>query len=161
MIARLASAFALSAALALPAAAQDAAPDAQALAEQYVALPGVQQMMTDMFSPEAVMAQMMAAMPPDATLTQDQQDRIGALMSERLGALRPSMEAAMVSASAQTFTPEELQAMNDFYGSEVGASILAKTQPMMAQVMGQIGPEMQAAQQAVIPEVMAIMQEGQ
>lgn len=154
MFARLAAA-ALCAALALPAAAQDA----RALAEQYVTMPGVQQMMNEMFSPEAVAAQFAASLPPGTALSQDQQDRIGALMSERLGALRPSMEAAMIDASAETFTPEELSALIAFYESEAGASVMAKMQPMMASFMGRIGPEMQAAQQALIPEVMAIIEE--
>lgn len=153
---RTAAAAALCGALAWPAFAQDTT----ALAEQYIALPSVQQMMTDMMSPEAMMAQLSAMMPAGTTLTDDQRTRLGEVLQRTLGGLRPAMEEAMVASAAGTFTAEELQAMLDFYGSEVGASVLAKTQPMMADFMGRIGPQMQAAQAAMMPEVMAIMQGG-
>ena len=151
------SVAAVLAALALPVAAQDT----RALAEQYVQMPGVQKMLDDMLAPEALIAQLSASLPPGSVLTDDQKTRIGAVMSESMGAMRPQMEAAMIDASASTFTAPEITALIAFYQSPEGASVMAKMQPMMVQVMGKIGPEMATVQQTMIPKVMAIMQEPQ
>ena len=97
--------------LALPTAAQDT----RALAESYVNLPGVQQMMDDMFAPDAMLTQLSASLPPGAALSDEQKTRIAAVMSEQLGVIRPSMEAAMIDAATTTFTIEELEALIAFY----------------------------------------------
>jgi hypothetical protein len=129
------------------------------LAQEYVALPANQQMMEDMFSGESFAAQMAATLPPQMNLSDDQMQRIGAAMAGAMAPLLPQMEAAMLEATAQTFTVEELQAMIDFYGSEIGASILAKSPGLMQTAMARIAPAMMQMQQQVMPEIMAIMQE--
>lgn len=79
-------------------------------------------------------------------------------MSEAMNELRPRLEELMVTGSAEVFTAPELQALIDFYRSEHGAAIMSKMQPLMAQTMGQLAPEMQALQQRVAPEIIKIMQ---
>ncbi|WP_167767002.1 DUF2059 domain-containing protein [Jannaschia formosa] len=152
---RFLTAGALCLALAAPAWAQD---DTRALAEEYVALPGVQVVMDEMFAPEALVAQFMSQIPPTVEVSEAKQARIGALMSEALGSLRPELEAAMIESSAATFTAPELEALIAFYETEEGASVMTKMQPMMADFLARMGPRLTEMQQGIVPEVIAILQ---
>ena len=140
--------------LTLPAFAQDTT----ALATQYVNMPEVQNMITDMFSPTSMGAQVAATLPPGVTITQDQQQQIGEVMSTAMNDLRPRMEELMISGSAATFSAAELEALIAFYQSEHGAAIMTKMNSFMTTVMGQLAPEMQAMQQRVTPQIIEIMQ---
>ena len=141
--------------LTLPALAQDTT----TLAQEYVNMPQVQNMITEMFSPAAMGAQVVAGLPPNVTVNADQQQRIGTLMSDAMNDIRPRMEALMISGSAEVFSVEELRALIDFYGSEHGASVMTKMTPFMTNVMGRLAPEMQALQQKITPQLIQILQE--
>lgn len=147
----LAAAFVL---LSTPAFAQDTL----ALAKEYTNMPQVQNMISAMFSPKSLGEQVALSMPPNITLTDEQQSQIGQVMSDAMNDLRPRMEELMISSTAETFSVGELQALIDFYGSEHGANIMTKMQPLMTRVMGQLGPDMQAMQAKVGPDIMRIMQ---
>ncbi len=149
--------YALATALCLALAPVAMAQDVQALAEEYVAMPEVQQMITDMFSPESMAAQFKTGLPPGMELTDSQSERIGILMSETMNSFRPRMEELMISSSAKHFSAEELQALIDFYRSEHGASVMAKMQPYMQDIMGTMMPEMMTAMQNVGGEIQTIM----
>ncbi len=129
------------------------------LAEQYVKMPQVQSMISDLFSPISLGNQVAAGLPAGMTLTDDKKQRIGDVMATAMNDLRPRMEELMISGSAETFTTDELQALIAFYGSEHGSKVMSKMQPFMATVMGQLAPEMQALQAKVGPEVVKIIQE--
>ncbi|WP_333815447.1 DUF2059 domain-containing protein [Tabrizicola sp.] len=133
------------------------AQDVQALAEEYVHMPEVQQMMTEMFSPASMAAQFKTGLPPGTVLTDSQMERIGALMSETMTQFRPRMEELMIASSAKHFTAEELQALIDFYKSEHGAAVMAKMQPYMQDFMGQMMPDIMTAMQAIQGDIMTIM----
>ena len=135
------------------------AQDVNELAKKYVNMPEIQNMISDMFSPVAMGNQVAANLPANITLTDEKKQRIGVVMSEAMNDLRPRMETLMISTSAQIFSAGELTALIEFYGSEHGASIMAKMTPFMANVMAQLQPEMQALQNKVGPEVAKIIQE--
>lgn len=135
------------------------AQDANDLARQYVNLPAVQQMMTDMFTPEILASQFKAGLPESANVSDEKALRIGKLMAEGLVQIRPKLETMMVEGSARVFSAPELLALIDFYSSEHGAMVMAKMQPFMQTIMVELGPEMQAMQQAILPEIIKIMQE--
>ncbi len=141
--------------LAAPAFAQDK----NALAIQYVKMPEIQNMMTEMFSPSAMGNQIAASLPASVGLSEDQKQRIGVLMSEAMNELRPKLEELMVSNLDDSFSIAELQALIDFYSSEHGAAVMRKMSPFMAGVMSQLHPEMQALQRKVGPEIAKILQE--
>ncbi|MEO0357361.1 MAG: hypothetical protein AAF386_03515, partial [Pseudomonadota bacterium] len=61
----------------------------QELAEEYANLPAVQNMMTELFSPEAMRQQMVASVPPSVPITDSQLRRIGVVMSNAMIALQP------------------------------------------------------------------------
>lgn len=147
-----AAAFAL---LSTPALAQDVTE----LAQQYVDMPEVQNMITQMFSPEAMAAQTVASLPPGVTMTETQQARVGAVLSAAMTDLRPRLQEIMVSGSAEVFSAAEMQALIDFYGSEHGAAVMGKMSPFMANTMGALAPEMQEMQAKVMPQIIKIMQE--
>lgn len=136
------------------------AQDTAALARDYVALPANQAMMEDMLGPESMAAQFAAGLPPGVDLSDDQLARVGAVMAEAMGGLRPRMEELMIEGSAETFTAEELQALIDFYGTEPGASILLKNQEFFQGVMGTLTPEIMGAMEGVMPQILEIVEGG-
>jgi hypothetical protein len=142
-------ACALAVFAAAPLHAQDAA--LREAVERYVQNPVQQQMMDDMLSADAMIAQMRAMMPQ---LTEEQLQVVGRIGSEEMAGLRPALEAAMVSAAVDTFSLEEILALEAFYNTPEGASVMAKMQPFMASAMGRIGPEMQEAQIRIGQRVM-------
>lgn len=137
------------------------AQDTTELAEQYVTLPEVQTMISEMFSPQALANQIASSLPPEMTITDDQKARIGALMADEMSAMRPRLEDLLIAGSAETFSAPELQTLIDFYSSEHGAAIMRKMQPFFTEVMSQMQPEMVAMQQRLAPEIVKILQEQQ
>lgn len=135
------------------------AQDTTSLATQYVNMPEVQDMMTDMFSPTNMGNQIAASLPANVVLSEDKKRQIGLIMSEAMGDLRPKMEELMVSVSAKTFSADELIALIDFYSSEHGASVMTKMTPFMTNVMGQLQPEMQALNIKLMQEFERILQD--
>ena len=148
--------IALAAHLSLSLSAAQAQTAAE-LAKTYVNMPEVQQMMTDMFSPESMAAQVVASMPPGVTLSEAQQAAIGELMSGEMATLRPKLEELMEATTAEIFTSEEIDALITFYSSEHGAAIMGKMGPMMQQVMGALAPDMQEMQGRITPQLLEIM----
>ena len=148
--------LALAAFVAFPAMAQDRA----SLARDYVALPANQQMMTDMFSPASMAAQFMIGLPAGMSVSAEQQARIGQLLSEVMNGVRPQMEASMTAAAAETFTEAELVALIEFYSTDIGAAILGKNQGFFQQVMAEVQPQIMANTQAVLPQLIEILQGG-
>jgi len=135
------------------------AQDREALARQYVNLPEVQYMMTDMFSPTTLANQFAASLPPSVPLSADKKRRIGVLMSDAMNDLRPAFERQMIAGTAETFSAAELRALIDFYSSEHGASAMRKMAPYMTRIMAQLQPEMHAMQLKVLPQIKEILSE--
>lgn len=136
------------------------AEEARDLAETYVNLPQVQQMITDMFAPENMQRHVAASLPQSLAVTDAQMQRIGEIMSSMMNDLRPRMSDVMIESSAIVFAPDELSALIAFYSSEHGAAIMTKMQPFMAQVMAEMTPDIVALQQKLGPQIAAILQEG-
>lgn len=134
-----------------------AAQSVEELARDYAALPAVQEMMSAMFSPEASAAQISATLPPGVELSEQQLSDLGNLLSEELVDFQPRLEVLMIEGMIDTFNEEEMQAMIDFYSSEVGASILVQTQPMFTNIMTQLAPEMQERMLGRQADIMAII----
>ncbi len=151
--------FALVAAFAIGFASPLVAQDTTELAQQYAELPAVQAMFTSMFTPEVLGAQFRAGIPPEVQLTDDQVARIGAKLAGMLNGLKPELTDMMVSGMAENFSSEELQALIAFYSSEYGASAMTKMQPFYQGVMAQLSPLIAERQTAVMPDIMAILQE--
>jgi hypothetical protein len=149
--------FALATALSLALSAPLLAQDTRALAEEYVNMPEVQQMITEMFSAETMASQFKVSLPPGTPVTDDQAQRIGVLMAGVMNGMRPTVENLMIESSAKHFTADELQALIDFYKSEHGAAIMAKMQPYMQDVMGTMMPEMMTAMAEIGPQINDIM----
>lgn len=128
----------------LPANAQDDA--LRAAVERYINNPVQQRMMDDMFSPDAMVAQMRAVMPQ---ITEEELQSVAAIAAEELAILRPDLETAMIEAAIAHFTLEEVEALDAFYSTPEGASVMVKMQPFMATAMGLVGPQMMAAQMRI------------
>jgi hypothetical protein len=142
-------AFAAATFAALPLHAQDA--DLREAVERYVQNPVQQRMMDEMLSADAMIAQMRAMMPQ---LSEEQVQAVGRIGAEEMAELRPDLEAAMVDAAVEIFSMEEILALEAFYNTPEGASVMSKMQPFMAGAMTRIGPQMQAAQIRIGQRVM-------
>ncbi len=127
------------------------------LAKQYIEMPQVQEMISEMFSPQNMTAQMMASMPPGITFTEEQQAQLGQVLSDEMNAMRPKLEGLMEATTAELFTVEEISALITFYSSEHGASVMKKMTPMMQNVMGAMAPDLQAMQQRLTPKIIEIL----
>jgi hypothetical protein len=116
----------------LPALAiEDTPQNREQQADRYLEAVPPQSMMNDMSSKMA------------ETLPEEQQDQFKALMTKHLDITR--VEAAIRAAMVKTFTADELKALADFYGSDVGKSAMAKMGTYMAEVMPATMSEVQAA----------------
>ena len=139
---------------AAPASAQDDA--LRAAVERYINNPVQQQMMDNLLSADAMVDQVRAVAPQ---LTEEQLRAVATISAEELSILRPDLEAAMIEAAIGTFTLPEIEALEAFYNTPEGASVMTKMQPYMAQVMGGIGPQLMEAQtrigQRIMTELMA------
>jgi len=122
----------------------------RAAATRYVENPVQQQMLDDMLSPEAMVAQMQAMAPQ---LPDDALQVISQIASEELALLRPALEAAMIEGAVAAFTLEEIEALEAFYNTDLGASVMGKMQGYMATAMAAIGPEMAQMQGRVAQRV--------
>lgn len=145
--------------LAPPSLAQDTAEapseDVRAAAERHVESDAVQGMLDRMLSPEllaeALRAQVGDQLPPEVA------DQIATITTEEIEAIEPQMEEAMIEATAETFTVEEIEAQMEFYQSDVGASILSKMQPFMTRFYEAAGPAMQEAQARMMQRLQEAM----
>jgi hypothetical protein len=91
--------------------------------------------------PDAMMSDMAAKMAE--SLPEEQRDQFKALLTKHLDMTR--VTAAIRAAMVKTFSAGELQALADFYGSDVGKSAMSKMGTYMAEVMPATMNEVQAA----------------
>lgn len=127
------------------------------LAKKYVNLPGNQTMLDEMFSPEVLGEQLTAGMPPEMGLTEEKVLAVGQLMSKAMSGIRPEMEMTLIESSAEIFSKEELEAMIEFYSTEIGSSIVSKSTKLMQDYTQKLMPEIMAVSQEVGPELMEIL----
>ncbi|MEM6407011.1 MAG: DUF2059 domain-containing protein [Pseudomonadota bacterium] len=116
-------------------------------ATAFIKSPVQQNLLDDMLSPEMVLAQMQAN--AGGALSEDQISVLVRIVTEELTAIRPMMEEAMIEGAAAAFTIDEINALNEFYNSELGGSAMSKMTPYMQSTMGTLGPAIQAMQQNI------------
>lgn len=125
-----------------PSAADDTA-DRMVAAERYVSAPAVQEMMTAMIAPDALLSRLQGDL---GALAATERETASTIISEEIAEVRPMMENAMMKAIAETLTLAEIEAVDAFYRTPEGAAVLRKTQPMMANFSNRFGPIMRQMQ---------------
>jgi hypothetical protein len=123
----------------------------------YVEGPAMAEMFDQMFSGDALQAQMRMMVPTD--VDQSTLERMTTILSEELAAIRPEMTAAMVEAAADTFTLAELQAANAFYETPAGRGMASKTSAFQVEVMPALSPTMQKLQERIFARASEIENE--
>lgn len=123
--------------------AQDDLAARQAAAERYISSPSQQDMISAMFSPEAVLGQMQAGA---GAMTPEQVQVAGKIVAEELDKVRPLIENALIKAVAETFSLQQIEAVDAFYRTPEGAAVLRKTQPMMGNFWNRVGPVLRESQ---------------
>jgi hypothetical protein len=113
------------------AALDDTPENRAAQIDRYLVAQPPAQMMNDM-------VENMSARVPD-----EQRARFVELMTKQLDVTK--LDAAMRESLAKNFTAEELRALADFYGSEIGKSAMAKFGSYMSDVMPTLQAEIMAA----------------
>ncbi|WP_298492452.1 DUF2059 domain-containing protein [uncultured Maritimibacter sp.] len=155
ILARFFTPLALACFTAAPLFAQDVTEAARAYAE----LPAVQRQIDEMFAPDMVAQFFRAGVPASVVISPDQMVRIGAILSEAMLEKKPEVMNVMVAQMSTLFTVEEIEALTDFYESDTGASAMAKMQPYMQGVMVSMTEVMGPVQQAVLPDIIEILEE--
>lgn len=135
-----------------PVLAQDAA--LVAAAESYISSPSQQDMIDRLLSPDSIRAQISSARPD---IPVDLLVEVGKIASEELLAVRPQLEKSMVDAAVETFTLEEIEALDAFYRTPEGQSVLIKNATFMQTAMNSIAPEMRQVQQEIFTRVQQII----
>lgn len=153
--------FFLAAAIAAPLVftAPAIAQDTRELARQYAQMPEVSLMFDDMFSPDLLAQQFRLGIPPEFELSDEQLGKIGDVMADMMGSLRPELTGMMIDGMAENFTAAELSALIAFYSSPDGASVMRKMQPFMQQFMAEFTPLIVQRQQEYLPALIAILEE--
>ncbi len=91
--------------------------------------------------PQSMMNDMSSKMAE--TLPEEQRSEFKALLQKHLDMTR--IAAAIKTAMVKTFNADELKALADFYGSEVGKTAMSKMGAYMAEVMPATMTEVQSA----------------
>lgn len=125
-------------------------------AQRYIESDGVQQMMDGMFSPEMLTSMMEAQ--AGGQIPPEEMEEISRIVSDVLEESRPTMEEAMVTATAETFTLPEIEAQIEFYQSPEGASVMSKMQPFMAAFNEEAAPAMQSMQEELMTRISEALQ---
>ncbi|MEL6680585.1 MAG: DUF2059 domain-containing protein [Pseudomonadota bacterium] len=124
---------------------------ARAAAIAYVESPSQQRMLDDMLSRDAVVSQMRAMLPED--VPEDDLDEIIDIVTEEVASAREEMEEAMIIAAIDTFTVEEIRALDRFYRTPVGGRIAAKQQPFQEAFLEFLRPVIQDMQSEISTRV--------
>lgn len=127
------------------------------LAQTYMNMPEVQQMISNMYSTENYLGQMLRAMPQETRISEDQFREISAMMAEEMAALRPKIETLMTATLAKYFSTEELEALISIYDTEHGAVIMGRMPLIMQTVMVDMSNDFSAMQQRVVPQMAKIL----
>lgn len=94
------------------------------------------------------------------TVSEDQIERLDALYQE---VFAPEMQRIMEGQPeimADLFTLPELEALSEFYASDVGRSVMTKMPQVMQSVQPEIMTMVERTMPTVIPQVMQILQGG-
>jgi hypothetical protein len=126
---------------------EDSAPEELRQAAQgYVNSQAMQTALDELLSTETFVAQLEASgmrLDPEQTRT------LAGIVDEEFAEVRPELEDAMATAASDAFSMEELEALNDFYGSEEGRSIATKMSPFMQSFYEEIGPTLRQTQEQI------------
>ena len=112
-------------------------------AVSYLNSPAQQKAIDAMFSADQMIALLKAQVP---TATDEQLEIAGRIASEELNAVRGRLEEVMLEAAIKKFTLEELVALDEFYRSPIGESVMLKMADFMQQTMIAMSPDMQRMQ---------------
>lgn len=114
----------------IPASAQDAAPDAEAqmarlnAASDLVETLNLRQMMTQLTN--GTTNALITAIAQTGEVNDETRAKVNEAVRNNMAAKLPEIIPLLAPITAEAFTVEELNAMNEFYASETGRSIIAK-----------------------------------
>jgi hypothetical protein len=129
---------------AAPAFAQDATRDDAA--RTYVGSIPMQSALDQLLSTDAYIAQVQAG---GVQLDAEGVRTLTDIVDEEVTDVRPELEEALTAAAAETFTIEELDALNTFYASEAGKSVAAKMAPFMQGFYASVSPTLRETQEQI------------
>lgn len=144
----------LAAALLLSAPFAHAAPPSEAQVDRLLEVMDLQKMLDGMLAQMEQATQQMGQSMLGENASAEERARFERTMADQQAFLQQMMTAEKLrpiyrSVYTDVFTAEEVQAMADFYGSEVGRSIMQKMPQVMGRSMQAMQPMMQEMMQQV------------
>ena len=104
----------------------------RAAAERHIRHPVTQSVMDSVLSLDTTRSHLVAQLRAQGmTLQDDHIEALSQIVQQELDRIRPQMETLMTDAAIETYSLEEMQALNAFYDTEFGASAAAKTGSFM------------------------------
>lgn len=104
----------------------------RAAAERHVRHPVMQATLDSVWSLETIRSGIVAQLQAQGISPRsDQIDALTSILREELVRMRPEFETLVTGVVIETYALEELEALNEFYGTEVGASAVAKSGQML------------------------------
>lgn len=141
-IATLAAAALLSVVASATVAKDD--PGLEAAVEAYLRSAVMQRMMDDMWSIDTLRSMLVLQLRAQgADLRGEQIEALTRILKEELERSRPQLMSVLRRVSIETFSLDEVQALNEFYSTSIGASAVLKAGAVMRSFSAAAAPEMQ------------------
>ena len=124
--------------------------------ESYIRHPVTQSVLDDMLSLDMTRSHLVTHLQAQGTiLRNDQIEVLTRIGQEELHRIRPQLDTLMINALIETYSLEEIQALNDFYETEAGESAMSKSgsfmqsfnagfAPMFRQALERLGARIKA-----------------
>ncbi len=113
----------------------------KAAAKSYVGHPVTQRVVDDAISVDMLRSFIELQLQMQGTqLRDDQAEALTRIIQEELQRMRPQLEGLLTTAVSETLTLEEIQAFNDFLNTELGASVMLKSNLLMQSFAADAGP---------------------
>ncbi len=135
-------------------------PELRAAAESYIQHPITQGVLDSVTSVETMRSSLVSHLQAEGTtLSNDQIETLSRILQEEFDRIRPKFETAMTKAVIEIYSLKEIQALNEFYSSDVGASAMMKTGMFMrsfnagaAPILREFYERLDARIDAIFPE---------
>ncbi|MCE2482860.1 MAG: DUF2059 domain-containing protein, partial [Alphaproteobacteria bacterium] len=126
----------------------------KAAVESYIRTPVILRTIADLCSMDALQSALVLQLRASGTkLRGEQVEAVARILKEELDRLRPQLMSLLTKAAIETLSLEEIQALNEFYSTSVGASAIVKTGAMMRSFNADAAPLFQQLFERLGPRI--------
>ena len=129
-------------------------PALKAAVESYIRNPVMQRTIDDLWSIDTLQSALVLQLRASgAKFREEQVEAVARLLEEELDRLRPQLMSLLTKAAIETLSLEEIQALNEFHSTSVGASATVKTGAMMRSFNADAAPLFQQLFERLGPRI--------